>query len=139
MREQTKRYLANKGREIKDILRDDNTNIIVVDGEAGTGKTTLLSYILKTVAHKNVTVLSFKEPDTTGLTHNTCISLSDSSDTLFLMDEYHHIHITNLKEELKKIRKQNNKIILFSHPKSPLLNVLEGLSYKHIQLGRDYI
>lgn len=138
MREQTKRYLANKGREIKDTLRDDNTNIIVVNGEAGTGKTTLLNYILKTVAHKNVTVFGFKEPNT-GLTHNTCISLSDSSDTLFLMDEYPHIHITNLKEELKKMRKQNNKIILFSHPKSPLLDVLEGLPYKHIQLGRDYI
>jgi uridine kinase len=137
MKEDAKKYIASKGKLVKDMLLDDNINIFLISGEPGAGKTTLFSYLIRTVGHKNVTVFGFKEPNR-GSIHDTTVSLTSADNTLFMMDEHPHINITNLIEELKKMRKHNNKIIMFIHPSSTLIQDLENLSYVHIRLLRDY-
>ena len=133
MNDTQKRYLANKGRKIKDSIADENINIIVVNGGAGSGKTTLLRYIRDTAVFPNIKVIKHENE----ILDTIKISLTDEENTLYLIDEYPNTHIDNLPSELKSMRKFKNKVVIFSQPNTIMLEDIEGLDNIFINISRD--
>lgn len=134
MIEKDRRYLANKGKIIKDALADDKVNVIAVNSDAGMGKTTLLRYIRDTAVFPNIEVIELGHMENNSETE---ISLTDRENTLFLLDEHPYVSITNLLPELKKIRKHKNKIIIFSHKKADIMGEVGDMVQLFIELNKE--
>ena len=136
MIEKDRRYLANKGKIIKDALADDKVNVIVVNGDTGMGKTTLLKYIRDTAVFPNIQTIEFDNIIRDKVSEYE-IYQNNKKDTLFLLDEYPNTVITNLTTEIRKIRKYGNKIIIFSHRKASIMEDLDRLANMVIELRRE--
>lgn len=134
MHHNDRRYLANKGKIIKDALADNKINIIAVNSDAGMGKTTLLRYIRDTAVFPNIEVIEFGHMLSKS---DVETSLTDKENTLFLLDEHPNINITNLLPELKKIRKHKNKIIIFSHKKADIMGEVSDMVQIFIELRKE--
>jgi len=134
MIEKDRRYLANKGKIIKDALAHNKVNVIAVNSDAGMGKTTLLRYIRDTAVFPNIEVIDLGHMENNSETE---ISLTDRENTLFLLDEHPYVSITNLLPELKKIRKHNNKIIIFSHKKADIMGEVGDMVQLFIELNKE--
>lgn len=136
MNEKDMKYLADKGKIIKDALADDKVNFIAVNSDAGMGKTTLLKYIKNTAVFPNIETIEFDNM-IRGKVTEVEVSLTDKKDTLFLLDEYPNTVVTNLSTEIRKMRKHGNKIIIFSHKKAPVMEDLDGLAHMIIELRKE--
>ena len=134
MHHNDRKYLANKGKIIKDALADSNINIIAVNSNAGMGKTTLLRYIRDTATFPNIEVIDLGYMESKS---DVETSLTDKENTLFLLDEHPNINITNLLPELKKIRKHKNKIIIFSHKKADIMGEVGDMVQLFIELNKE--
>ncbi len=116
-------------------MRDDNVPLIFISGKAGTGKSTLLEYFVKTT-NKDVVILAptgIAANNVGGVTIHSFLSLP--RDYLQYEDERLHIDNLNIRNTLKDVIK-NLQVVVIDEISMVRVDVLNAIEYIFRQIRR---
>lgn len=117
-------------------MRDDNVPLIFISGKAGTGKSTLLEYYVKTT-DKNVVILAptgIAANNIGGVTIHSFLSLPQ--DYLYYEDERLHLHNLSIRASLIDVIK-NLDVVVIDEISMVRVDVLNAIEYIFRQIRAE--